>query len=103
MQTVSKLVGGTLPGIGILIGGARTLTRDEARCGGAVMSVGDRCEETSSGGSSTTRDHDDQESDDKAGGWIMIGLGSVILLMFGLGLIGTPTSGPAQGADRNSQ
>ncbi|MFI2231734.1 hypothetical protein [Nocardia testacea] len=101
MKSVIKLAVGTLLGIGLLIGGVVTLTTDEVRCGGEVMSVGDRCEETSSG-SSTTRDYDDQESDNKAGGWIMIGFGSVILLVFGLGLIGTLTSGPAQGADRVS-
>ncbi|MFQ6225802.1 hypothetical protein [Nocardia sp. NPDC002869] len=102
MQTVIELAVGTLRGTGILTGGAVTLTGDEVRCGGAVMSLGDRCEETSNG-SSTTRGYDDQETDNKAGGWIMIGLGSVILLVFGLGLIGTMTSGPAQGADRNSR
>ncbi|WP_039829279.1 hypothetical protein [Nocardia testacea] len=100
MKTVIKLVAGTLLGVGVLIGGIVTLTQDEVLCGATVMNAGDHCEETSGSGSSTTRDLDEQKSDNKTGGWIMIGLGSVILLVFGLGLLGVVTSNPPPGADR---
>lgn len=92
MKTVIKLAAGVLLGIGILIGGAITLTQNEVTCGASVMNSSDQCEETARGGHIATRDYGEQQSDNKTGGWIMIGIGSVILLVFGLGLLGTLTS-----------
>ncbi|MFE3445679.1 hypothetical protein ACFXNW_21820 [Nocardia sp. NPDC059180] len=91
MKTVVKLVVGLLVGIGLLIGGGVTLTQDEVTCGGSTMSAGDRCEESARGGHITTRDYEEQQSDNKTGGWIMIVIGSIVLVLFGLGLLGALT------------
>ncbi|WP_280269654.1 hypothetical protein [Nocardia wallacei] len=102
MKTIIKMVAGVLLGIGLLIGGVVALTQHEVTCGTSVMSSGDQCEVTSRGGHVATRDYGEQQSGAKTGGWVMIGIGSVVVLVFGLGLLGalTPdkTSSPAPGS-----
>lgn len=92
MKTILKLAAGLIVGIAILIGGVVALTQDEVTCGGTTMSAGDLCEETSRGGKTTMSDYEDQRSDGQTGKWIAVGLGSLIIVVFGLGVIGTLTT-----------
>ncbi|WP_280255305.1 hypothetical protein [Nocardia wallacei] len=100
MKTVLKLAVGMLLGLGLLIGGVGTLTQAEVTCGSSVMSSGDRCQETSRGGHTTTRDFEEQQSDNTVGGWIMVGIGAVLVLVFGIGLLGALTSDKKRAVER---
>jgi hypothetical protein len=56
---------------------------DRVTCGSQVMSQGDICE-SSRRGSTTARSYDEQKKSDTTGGYILAGVGGVLLLVGGI-------------------
>lgn len=74
----------SLVGVGLIIGGIVTLSDDRVMCGSQEMTSADQiCTETTDSGSSTTRSLGERQDDNKQTGWIMLGIG---VLMIGGGV-----------------
>lgn len=85
--TVIRLVVGVVIGIGLLIGGISQLNSDAVTCGSHTMTGNQTCTERSRHGSSTTRTVDQQRSNNLTTGWVLTGIGSLLLLCAGGALI----------------
>jgi hypothetical protein len=65
-------------GGGLVVAGFGQTDSDEVTCGGQVMSPGDICTETSHG-SSTDYSYDEEKASGRQSGWVLVGIGGVVL------------------------
>jgi hypothetical protein len=79
MRTILGVLLLLVIGAGLVFAGIGQVTTDEVTCGGQVMTPDDICTETSSG-SSTDRSYAEEKTSGQRSGWVLVGIGGVVLL-----------------------
>lgn len=79
MRSILRIVAALVIGLGLVFFGISEITTDEVDCGNISMSPGETCS-TTSNGSTTERTYDEQRTDNQRFGYVMVGVGGVLLI-----------------------